>query len=35
MTDILYLAIVIIVFLFTIGLMKLCEVLGQFKSGDK
>jgi hypothetical protein len=35
MDDFLYLAIVVIAFMFTIGLMKLCDVLGQSKSGEK
>jgi len=33
--DFFYLGIVIVLFVVTLGLMKLCEVLGQFKSGDK
>ncbi len=35
MTDLIYLGIVAVLFLLTVGLMKLCEVLGQFKSGGK
>jgi len=34
MDDILYIGIVIVFFFATLGLMKLCEVLGEPKSGD-
>lgn len=35
MSDLIYLGIVVALFLLTDGLMKLCEVLGQLKSGGK
>ncbi len=35
MDDLIYVGIVAVSFLLTWGLMKLCENLGDFKSGDK
>ncbi len=35
MEDVLYIAITVLFFVATFGLMKLCEVLGDFKSGEK
>ncbi len=35
MTDILYIAITIGFFILTLGLMKLCEVIGDSKTGER
>ena len=35
MEDILYLGIVVVFFFATLGLMKLCDVLGESKSGER
>ncbi len=33
MDDLIYVGIVAACFMLTVGLMKLCEILGEFKSG--
>ena len=34
MDDLMYIGIVVVSFLLTWGLMRLCEILGEFKSGE-
>ncbi len=34
MDDLMYIGIIAVSFLLTLGLMKLCESLGEFKSGE-
>ncbi len=35
MDDLIYIGIAVAFFILTVGLMKLCESLGEFKSGEK
>ena len=35
MDDLIYIGIVAAFFLLTVGLIKLCEILGEFKTGEK
>jgi hypothetical protein len=35
MDDLIYIGIVAAFFMLTVGLMKLCETLGEIKSGEK
>jgi hypothetical protein len=35
MDDLIYIGIVVAFFLLTVGLIKLCEKLGDFKTGEK
>ena len=34
MDDLIYIGIVAAFFILTVGLIKLCEILGEFKSGE-